>query len=194
MDRFTAQLQFILEIDKLKSILRRSYLVNSTRPENSAEHSWHLAMMAWLLAEHANEPVDVANVVKMVLIHDIVEIDAGDTFLYDTVGQQDKASREQQAATRIFGLLPEDQAAEIFALWREFEARQTADSRFANALDRFIPLLHNYYNEGRPWRSHGVTSDQIFPRLAHMGEGSTTLWQYAQSLIADAVTRGYLPV
>src|SRR5436309_14613445 len=141
-DRFERQIRFILEIDKLKGILRRTYLLNVDRAENTAEHSWHLAIMAILLAEHANEPVDVARVVKMVLIHDIVEIDAGDTYCYDTEAALNKAERERAAADRIFGILPEDQSRELRELWDEFEEGRTPEARFALALDRFIPQLH----------------------------------------------------
>lgn len=192
MNQLTQQLQFIIEIDKLKGVLRRSYLMDGSRRENSAEHSWHLALLALTLAEHANEPVDVTHVIKMVLVHDIVEIDAGDTFLYDTVGNVSKAEREQQAAARIFGLLPAAQRDEMLALWQEFEARETAASRFANALDRFMPLLHNYYNEGRPWREHNIAHDQVLRMVRHMGQGSETLWEYAQTILDDAVKQGYL--
>src|SRR5437762_7515762 len=144
-ERFEQQIRFILEIDKLKTILRRTYLLNVDRSENTAEHSWHLAIMAILLAEHANEPVDVSRVVKMVLIHDIVEIDAGDTYFYDAAAALDKSEREQAAADRLFGILPPDQGLELRELWEEFEANETADARFALALDRFIPQLHNYH-------------------------------------------------
>lgn len=192
MNQLTQQLQFILEIDRLKGVQRRSLLLDGSRRENSAEHSWHLGMLALTLAEHANELVDVNRVVKMVLLHDIVEIDAGDTFLYDQQGNSSKAEREQQAAARIFGLLPAAQRDEFVALWREFEERQTADARFANALDRFIPLLHNYHNAGRPWRENGITRRRVIEMVRHISEGSTTLWEYAQELIDDAVEKGYL--
>ncbi len=192
ISRLDQQIQFILEIDKLKSVLRRSYLINDPRHENSAEHSWHLALMAILLAEHANAPVDLLRVIKMLLIHDIVEIDAGDTYIYDSIGALDKALREQRAADRIFQLLPPDQASELRGLWDEFEARTTPEARFANALDRLIPLLHNYTTAGRSWQEHGITSDQVVARNRQINEGSTTLWTMAQQLIDDAVAQGYL--
>ena len=160
--RLSQQIEFILEIDKLKSIIRRSYIINGQRRENTAEHSWHLAMLAFILHEHANEPVNLLRVLKMVVAHDIVEIDAGDTFLFDTVGAQDKAAREQAAADRLFGLLPDDQAIELRQLWDEFEAQETTDSRFANALDRLIPLLLNYHSGGRTWQENGITGDRVF--------------------------------
>jgi len=192
-DRFEKQIGFILEIDKLKTISRRTYLLNADRSENTAEHSWHLAMMAILLAEHANEPVDVSRVVRMVLIHDIVEIDAGDTYYYDPVASLDKSKREQRAAVRLFGMLPSDQGSELRELWEEFEACQTPDARFAAALDRFIPQLHNYHTQGKSWSEHGVTADRVLERNACMAEGSMKLWECAQALLNDAVAKGFLP-
>src|SRR5438105_3936486 len=191
-ERFEQQIRFILEIDKLKTIMRRTYLLNADRAENTAEHSWHLAMMAILLAEHANEPVDVARVVKMVLVHDIVEIDAGDTYFYDTTATLDKSQREHAAADRIFGILPLDQGAELRQLWEEFESAQTADARFALALDRFMPQLHNYYTKGRSWAEHGITADRVLERNECMAEGSAKLWECTQSLLQDAIAKGFL--
>jgi 5'-deoxynucleotidase YfbR-like HD superfamily hydrolase len=193
-DRFEQQIRFILEIDKLKTILRRTYLINADRAENTAEHSWHLALMAILLAEYANEPVDVARVVKMVLVHDIVEIDAGDTYFYDTTAALDKSKREQAAADRLFGILPADQGKELRDLWEEFEAAQTADARFALALDRFMPQLHNYHTQGRSWAEHGITADQVLDRNECMAEGSSKLWDCARALLDDAVAKGLLPL
>jgi len=192
-ERFDRQIQFILEIDKLKTILRRTYLMNVDRAENTAEHSWHLAIMAILLAEHANQPVDVARVVKMVLVHDIVEIDAGDTYFYDFAAGLDKSERERAAADRIFGLLPADQGMELRALWDEFEDGTTADARFALALDRFIPQLHNYYTKGRSWAEHGITADRVLERNACIADGSAKLWECARALLDDAVAKGFLP-
>ncbi len=191
-ERLHRQIAFILEIDRLKSVLRRTYLVNDPRHENSAEHSWHLAMMALLLAEHANVEVNLLSVLKMLLVHDIVEIDAGDTYCYDAVGSEDKAAREEQAAQRIFGLLPDDQQAELHQLWTEFEARVTPEAKFAAALDRLMPILHNYHTEGRSWIDHRITSAQVRERNRHAEEGSETLWAYVEEIIADAVKQGYL--
>jgi putative hydrolase of HD superfamily len=190
--RFERQIQFILEIDKLKTVLRRTYLIHEDRSENTAEHSWHLAIMAILLAEHANEPVNVPRVVKMVLIHDIVEIDAGDTYFYDTTAALDKSQREQAAADRLFGILPPDQGNELRELWEEFEACETADARFALALDRFMPQLHNYHTHGRSWTEHGITAERVLERNASMAEGSARLWECARSLLDDAVAKGFL--
>ncbi len=190
--RLDRQIAFVLEIDKLKSVLRRSYLLNENRHENSAEHSWHLSVMALVLAEHADAEIDQLRVLKMLLVHDIVEIDAGDTFIYDTAGNDTKATREQEAAHRIFGLLPSDQSAELQELWQEFEARETPEAKFAAALDRLMPLLHNYHTEGRSWKEHGITKEQVLRLNRHIANGSETLWEYAEALIDDAAAKGYL--
>ena len=191
-ERLQQQIAFILEIDNLKSILRQTYLVNDPRHENSAEHSWHLAMMALVLAEYANREVNLLQVLKMLQVHDIVEIDAGDTYCYDATGNAGKAEREQTAAHRIFGLLPTDQQAEMHNLWTEFETRETPEARFAAALDRLMPILHNYHTQGRRWREHGVMSQQVLAHNRHIENGSDTLWQYIEAIIQDAVGRGYL--
>lgn len=191
--RLNQQIQFIIELDKLKSVIRRSYLVNGQRFENSAEHSWHVAMLAFILAEYANEPLDLLRVLKMLLIHDIVEIDAGDTYVYDEAGVSEQAERERRAAERLFGLLPEDQAAELHELWREFEAGATPEARFAIAVDRLMPLLHSYLVQGRSWRENGVKLDQVLARNSAISDGSVKLWQYARSMIDEAVAKGYLP-
>ena len=190
--RLDRQISFILEIDKLKSVLRRSYLLNETRHENSAEHSWHLSVMALVLAEHASAEVDTLWVLKMLLVHDVVEIDSGDTYIYDQAGNDTKAAREQEAASRIFGLLPPDQQRELTQLWQEFEARETPEAKFAAALDRLMPLLHNYHTEGRSWREHGIAKEQVMSLNRHIVEGSQSLWEYAEALISDAAAKGYL--
>lgn len=190
--RLAHQIAFLLEIDKLKTILRRTYLLNGTRNENTAEHSWHLSVMAIVLAEHSNQPIDTLRTCKMLLVHDVVEIDAGDTYIYDTAGNETKAAREQDAARRIFGLLPPDQRQEVYALWQEFEARQTPEARFAAALDRLMPLLHNVHTQGRSWQEHGIHAGQVFARNSHIADGSEALWEYAQALIQDAVARHIL--
>ena len=191
-DRLSDQIRFILEIDKLKGVLRRSYLVGVDRRENSAEHSWHLAMMAMTLVEHSNEPVDIDRVIKMTLIHDIVEVDAGDTYCYDTAGWAKKEEKERAAADRLFGLLPSDQGLELRTFWEEFETRQTPDAKFAAALDRLMPLMHNYHTKGRAWIEHGIRRSQVIERNSPMAEGSAKLWEMAEQLIDDAVEKGYL--
>jgi len=192
MDRLAAQLAFITEIDRLKGVLRQNRVLRGERRENSAEHAWQLALMAIVLAEHANEPVDVARVVKMALLHDLVEIDAGDTFVYDVAARADQAAREEAAAQRIFGLLPADQAAEFRALWDEFESFATPESRFAKALDRLAPVLLNFASEGHAWRSHRVGSGQVLAINSRIAEGSQALWTVARETIEEAVRRGYL--
>jgi len=191
--RLEKQIQFILEIDKLKRVLRNTYLLDGSRKENDAEHSWHTAVMAVLLCEHAvGTDIDLLRVLKMLLIHDLVEIDAGDTFRYDDEGNKSKARREQAAADRIFNILPPDQAGEIRELWDEFEARETPEAKFAAVIDRFQPNLHNYHTQGRTWHEHGITVDQVLAKNKHMAEGSEALWRYAKTMILDAVEKGYL--
>jgi putative hydrolases of HD superfamily len=186
-DRFRRQIEFILEVDRLKEVYRQSYVLYSDRHENSAEHSWHLAVAALLLAEHANEPIDTARVIRMALVHDLVEIDAGDTFIYDTAANLEKAAKEEKAADRIFGLLPSGQRDEWRALWNEFEQRETAEAKFANALDRLLPVLHNYFTECRSWKEHGITREQALLKNAAIGEGSKTVWHFVETLIRDAL-------
>ena len=190
--RLTTQLSFVLEVEKLKEIFRQTLLMGSHRRENDAEHSWHLCLMAILLVEHAAEDVDLLKVVKMLLIHDVVEIDAGDTFAYDVAGNADKADRENRAADRLFGLLPHDQALSYRALWDEFEQRETAEARFAAALDRLQPLLLNFYTDGATWQQHGITKAQVISRNEHIREGSPALWECARELIDAAVSKGIL--
>jgi putative hydrolase of HD superfamily len=191
--RLARQMDFIHEIDKLKCVFRRTLLMDGSRYENDAEHSWHLAVMAVLLKEYANEPnLNLERVIKLVLVHDLVEIDAGDTYCYDEAGNLDKAAREQAAADRIFALLPEDQGAGIRRLWEEFEARETPEARFAAALDRVQPLLHNYFTGGQIWAKHGIGSEKVRERNQHVEDGSRALWNYAESLIREAVKQGFL--
>ncbi|MDE0430221.1 MAG: HD domain-containing protein [Caldilineaceae bacterium] len=192
-ERLSRQLQFILEIDRLKGVLRRSLLLESRRRENSAEHSWHLAMMALVLAEHANETVNLLHTLKLLLIHDVVEIDAGDTYAYDDDSHDGKIERERTAAIRIFGLLPPDQAAEMTALWEEYEAQQTPEARFALALDRFMPFLHNYHTGGITWRENRVTRAQVEDRMSPVGTGSDALGAAVAAVVEEATARGLLP-
>lgn len=192
-ERLARQIEFLVEIDKLKGVLRRSYVLDASRLENTAEHSWHLAMMALVLAEHADAPADLSTVLKMLVVHDLVEIDAGDTFVYDTAGAASKEAREQEAADRIFALLPDDQGAELRRLWEEFDSGDSPEARFARSLDRLMPLLHNVAAEGRSWQEHGITPDQVRARNAGIADGSAQLWAYAQALIRTAERRGYFP-
>lgn len=190
--RLQQQIQFILELDRLKGILRQTLLTDGSRRENSAEHSWHLALMVLTLAEYAPEGVDIRRAMQQVLIHDIVEIDAGDTFCYDTAGNASKAERELQAATRIFGLLPLDIATELRSLWDEFEAQSTPTARFAAALDRIQPMLHNQQTQGGTWKQHGITKAQVLKRMQPVEYGAPALWDYVLGVIEDCVAAGYL--
>jgi putative hydrolase of HD superfamily len=186
-DRFRRQIEFILEIDRLKEVYRQSHILHADRHENSAEHSWHLAIAALLLAEYANQPVDTSRVIRMALVHDLVEIDAGDTFIYDTAGNLEKAAKEEKAAERIFGLLPSDQRDAWQGLWKELEQRETVEAKFANALDRLLPVLHNYFTNGRSWKEHGITQQQALKKNAVIAEGSETIWILVETLIRDAL-------
>ncbi|WP_349409441.1 HD domain-containing protein [Pseudalkalibacillus sp. SCS-8] len=191
--RLQKQMAFLLEVDELKNVLRQTYVTNGSRQENDAEHSWHLAMMAIILEEYANEKqINTLHVIKMLLIHDLVEIDAGDTFAYDEIGHADKAQREEEAAERIFSMLPEDQADMIYQLWREFEERKTPEARFAAALDRLHPMLLNHQAKGKTWKKHDIRREQVLKRNETIAEGSEDLWEYAQAIIEDAVESGYL--
>ncbi|MGP4079844.1 HD domain-containing protein [Pseudalkalibacillus sp. R45] len=191
--RLQQQMGFLIEIDKLKNVLRQTHITGEVRQENDAEHSWHLAMMALILDEYANEKgIDILHVIKMLLIHDLVEIDAGDTFAYDEKGYEDKDEREEQAAERIFSILPDDQGDMVYTLWREFEDRETPEARFAAALDRLHPMLLNFATEGLAWKKHNIKREQVMKRNETIAEGSETLWEYAQAVIEDAVESGYL--
>ncbi|HWI52764.1 MAG TPA: HD domain-containing protein [Symbiobacteriaceae bacterium] len=192
-ERLSKQIQFILEIDKLKQVLRQTRILGGQRQENSAEHSWQLAIMALVLAEYANEPVSAQHVVSMLLVHDLIEIDAGDTWSFDDAGYLDKEEREQLAAARIFSLLPEDQVRPLRALWDEFEAMETPESRFANALDRLMPMLHNFHNGGGTWRRGGVTMQKVLARQSAISKGSQALGDYSLALLEQARKLGIAP-
>lgn len=179
------QFEFIKEIDKVKSIYRKSKTFSGEKYENDAEHSWHICMMAMVLAPYANEPIDIFKVIKMLLIHDIVEIDVGDTFLY--ANHRDEVfEKEKQAAERIFGLLPETQKEEFFSLWLEFEEKKTAEAKFAGSIDRLQPMLANFLNDGVTWKENGVKYDQVYHKNKVIDEGSHTLWDYAENILIQA--------
>ncbi len=193
LERLKKQIDFITEVDKLKQVYRQTILLDRSRTENDAEHTWHMALAAMVLAEHANEAnLDMLRVLKMIMVHDLVEIDAGDTFAYDDQGYLDKAEREQRAATRIFGLLPDAQGDELRALWDEFEGNGTPEAKFANAIDTFMPMLHNCCTEGQQWRKRGVTSDKVLVRNQRVKDGSAALGNYLEQMIHDAVNKGHL--
>lgn len=192
MTDFEKQIQFIMELDKIKKIGRQTYLSDASRKENDAEHSWHLALMAFVLADYSNEPIDVLKTMKMVLLHDVIEIDAGDTYAYDTEANKTKRDRELKAADRIFGLLPEAQKSEYRGLWDEFEAMETPESKFANMLDKVQPLLLNDASGGKSWAEHGVQISQVLKRDERVHEGSEEIWAYAKSILDKNVKNGRL--
>ena len=189
-ERLAQQLDFIREVDKLKRVLRMTRVMDGSRRENSAEHSWHIAVMAPLLAEYSPEPVDVLRTMKMLLIHDVVEIDAGDTFCFDEDGHHDKEQRELRAAERLFGLLPDDQAAEFRTLWDEFEVGESTDARFAVALDRLSGTLCNYANGGGTWVEHDVSSERILERQSPIERGAPELWPVVRAMVRDVMRDG----
>ncbi|NVD06830.1 HD domain-containing protein [Vibrio sp. JPW-9-11-11] len=193
MDRLEKQLALIIELDQLKAVLRRTRVKSGEgRLENSAEHSWHVALMAVLLEEHANQPVNITRVVKMLLVHDIVEIDAGDTFVYDAAASAEQEQKERLAAERLFAMLPEDQGSELLELWLEFEHAHSQDAKFAKALDRIIPMLLNFHNQGQSWQELGVTREQALTVNAKIELGSQALWQKALQIINQATENGWL--
>lgn len=177
--RLDQQFEFIREIDKEKFIGRQTYLTDAKRKENDAEHAWHMAIMAYLLREYSNREIDILKVIMMLLTHDLVEIDAGDTYAYDEEGKKTKKAREEKAAERIYGLLPQEQQEELRALWDEFEAGETQEAKFAHTMDNIQPIMLNAASDGKGWREHGVQLNQIFKRNAHTAEGSEELWEYA---------------
>jgi putative hydrolase of HD superfamily len=191
-ERFARQCNFILELDKEKNILRQTHLSGHGRRENDAEHAWHMALMVFLLQEYADEPFDVSRAMMMALIHDVVEIDAGDTYAYDAEGLTTQKEREEKAADRLYGLLPDDQRDTLRALFEEFEANQTPEAHFAHAMDNFQPLLLNHSNGGSDWREHGVSVSQVIKRQTLTSLGSTPLWEYTRTLIEEHTALGNL--
>ena len=192
MDRMKQQIAFLMEIDKVKNIFRQTYLADGKRKENDAEHSWHLALMAVLLKEYSNEEVDLTKVIPMVLIHDLVEIDAGDTYAYSGESAAVTEARERKAAERVFGILPEDQEKVFRDLWEEFEAYQTPEAKFAHVLDNCQPMLLNDASNGLSWTEHQVRKSQIYKRNQHTGEGSREIWEYMQKLIDRHIQLGHV--
>ena len=191
-DRLSRQLAFLAEADRLKHVLRMTATIGGERRENSAEHSWHFALAAFILAEHAKEPVDILKVLKIGLIHDLVEIDAGDSFVYSAEAMDGKEEREKAAAERIFGMLPEGQAVELRTLWDEFEAQNTPEAKFAGAVDRLCGMMPNYHNGGGTWKAHGVSAARVKERNAPMADGAPALWDAASGWIAEAVAKGWI--
>ena len=193
MERLEQQITFVRELDKLKRVQRQTWLTDTSRQENSAEHSWHIAVMAMVLAEYApGDDLDIGRVIQMLLIHDIVEIDAGDTFCYDRSAVAHQAAHEERAAERLFGLLPQHLADRFRNLWEEFEARETPEALLANSLDRLQPILNNYHSGGKSWGAHGITRDQVRERNRIVADGAPELWAYIEDLLQRAVDKGML--
>ena len=191
--RLEQQLDFLREIDKEKQIFRQTYLADGQRKENDAEHAWHMAVMACLLKEYANEEVDLLHVIRMILIHDVVEIDAGDTYAYDEAAKATQREREEKAASRIFGMLPAEQAKELLDLWEEFEAGKTKEARFARAMDNFQPLMLNDATNGRAWEEHKVAVSKILKRNERTPKGAKDLWEYAkENFVEKHVDLGHI--
>lgn len=193
MERLEQQIAFVRELDKLKRVQRQTWLTDTSRKENSAEHSWHIAVMALVLGEYApSDDLDIGRVIQMLLIHDIVEIDAGDTFCYDQAAVARQADHEKRAAERLFGLLPPDLGGRLRSLWEEFEARRTPEALLAHSLDRLQPILNNFHSNGQSWRANGITRGQVRGRNRIVAEGAPVLWDYIEDLLQRAVQRGIL--
>lgn len=193
-EKFKKQMNFILEIDKAKNIFRQTYISNKKRKENDAEHSWHLAIMAFILSEHFDKEIDVLKVIKTVLMHDLVEIYAGDTYCYDMKANEDKEKREIEAAKKIYSLLPDEQREEYFKLWREFEEKSTPEAVFANILDRIQPILLNYATGGKAWKEHGIYNSQVLERNKFVLENNDEFSKYLFEIIENAVNEGMLKI
>lgn len=191
-ERLLRDMEFIVELDKMKSILRQTSIIGEDRREDDAQHSWHISVMAMILAEYSNEAIDVCKVIKMLLTHDLVEIYAGDTFCYDKTGNLDKRDRELAAAEKIYGMLSEDKGKELRALWDEFEEMKTPEALFAASMDRFEPILSNYYNNGGTWKKYDVAKEDIYIRVAPVKKSSNELWNFLEHLIEDAAEKGLI--
>lgn len=193
-ERLSRQLEFVAEIDKMKTVLRQTLLMDKSRRETDAEHSWHFAVMAMLLAEYAAEGINIDRVIKMALLHDLVEIYAGDTFAYDVAGNLDKEDRECAAADRLFAMLPSEQAVEYRSLWEEFDAMQSPDARYASAIDRLQPFISNFHTQGHTWKQHNVTKAQVLTRMEPVREAAPALWQFVLAVIEDSIEKGYISI
>lgn len=192
-DKLKRQLNFLTEADKMKSVFRQTILTDKSRQETDAEHSWHFALMAMTLFEYAGfDGVDINRVIKMAILHDLVEIYSGDTFAYDVKGNEDKAEREKEAADKLFALLPDELAAEYRALWEEFDRMETPDAIYASAVDRLQPFLNNYLTDGHTWVKHGVSADQVYKRMEPVKNALPALWEFVEAVICDSCMKGYI--
>lgn len=191
-ERLKKDIEFIVELDKMKSIFRMTNVIGEDRHEDDAQHSWHISVMAMLLSEYANEKIDTCKVIKMLLTHDLVELYAGDTFCYDVAGNIDKRERELAAADKLYGMLDEDKGKELRALWDEFEEQKTPEAIFAVSMDRLQPMLSNYNNNGGTWKKHNVAKEDIYKRIAPVKESSDELWKFVENMLEDAYSRGLI--
>lgn len=185
-------IHFIIELDKMKSILRQTSLIDGSRKENDAEHSWHISVMAMILHEYSNLPIDLCKVIKMLLVHDLVEIYAGDTFCFDKEGNASKEARELEAADKLFIMLDENKGKELRNLWEEFEEGKSNEAIFAAAMDRMQPIFSNYYNNGGTWKKHNIKKEDVYKRMAPIKEASDELWEFVTNMVEDAVDKGYI--
>lgn len=190
--RLKQDIEFIVELDKMKSIFRRTSVIGEDRQEDDAQHSWHISVMAMILSEYANEDIDICKVIKMLLTHDLVELYAGDTFCYDNIGNMDKRDREVKAADKLYGMLEEDKGKELRALWDEFEDQKTHEAKFAASMDRLQPMLSNYNNNGGTWKKHNVAKKDIYKRILPVKESSNELWEFVEYMLEDAYNRGLI--
>lgn len=186
-------IEFIVELDKMKNVFRQTTIMDKSRRENDAEHSWHIAVMAMVLSEYADEDIDICHVIKMLLVHDLVEIYAGDTFCYDEKGYNDKDERERKAADKLFGMLPKEKGIQLKELWEEFEEMNTKESLFANSMDRLEPFLVNYQTKGGTWKTYNISKKQVFKRSEPIKNSSKDLWEFTVALIEDSFEKGYIP-
>lgn len=191
-DRIMKDMEFIVELDRMKTILRQTSLITEDKREDDAQHSWHIAVMSMVLSDYSNKEIDVNKVIKMLLIHDLVELHAGDTFCYDEEGNKDKRQREVEAAEKIFGMLDSSKGLEFRGLWDEFEEMETPEALFAASMDRLQPMLNNYYNGGGSWRKHGVAQSDIYKRISPVKDSSDKLWEFVENMIEDAYNRGLI--
>lgn len=186
------EIEFIIELDKMKNIFRQTSIIDKSRRENDAEHSWHVAIMSIILSEYADDDIEVYRVMKMLLVHDLIEIYAGDTFCYDEIGNRDKIEREERAAYKLFNILPENKGKKVKELWEEFEKMETKESLFANSMDRLQPFLMNYYSDGGTWEKYDISKEQVLKRAEPIKRSSKKLWEFAEGLIEDSVKKGYI--
>ncbi len=191
-DRLKKQIEFLVEIDKMKNVFRRTVLIDGSRRENDAEHSWHFAMLALILNEYCSEVIDVSRVIKIAICHDLVEIYAGDTFAYDSEGHKDKEKREKESAEKLFSILPDDEGKEIKELWLEFENKETPESRFANVCDRFQPLVHNYLTNGHTWKEGDVHAPQVLERMSVIKDAAPEIWKAVTGIVEESAKQGIL--